>query len=51
MKKVFLIALLCVSFSFISCEEQEKVCQGEVTTFTLPDGTTRTIEQPCFDFD
>jgi len=39
---------LAIAFLFNSCVEEEP-CQGEVTTFTLPDGTTRTIEQPCFD--
>ena len=33
---------------FYSCEEEEE-CEGEKTTYTLPDGTTRTFEKPCFE--
>ncbi|WGH74435.1 hypothetical protein P8625_09985 [Tenacibaculum tangerinum] len=49
MKKIItLLALLFVGFVFNSCTEEEP-CQGEVVTYTLPDGTIREIEQPCFE--
>ena len=49
MKKLLsVLALLLVCFTFNSCTEEEP-CKGEITTYTLSDGTTRTIEQPCFE--
>lgn len=47
-KTVKLISLMIIILAFNSCEEEEP-CKGKVTTFTLLDGTTRSIEQPCFD--
>ena len=44
-----LLSLLIIVFMFCSCEEEEEPCEGEVTTFSLPDGTTRSVQQPCFD--
>ena len=46
-KTTKLISLITVVL-FNSCKEDEP-CEGEVTTFTLPDGTTRSFEQPCFE--
>ena len=45
--KLFLLMLVTMSL-FYSCEEEEE-CEGEKTTYTLPDGTTRTFEKPCFE--
>jgi len=50
MKKTLkILTVLFVLAVFSSCTDDDE-CQGETTTFTLPDGTTRTTEQPCFDF-
>ncbi|WP_299156655.1 hypothetical protein [uncultured Tenacibaculum sp.] len=40
--------LLMVIFTLQSCKE-EVPCKGKTTTYTLPDGSTRTIEEPCFE--
>ncbi len=40
--------LLMVIFTLQSCKE-EVPCKGKTTTYTLPDGYTRTIEEPCFE--
>ena len=43
-----ILFLLTILMSFNSCKEDEP-CEGETTTFTLPDGSTRSFEQPCFE--
>ena len=47
MKKVLkLVSLLVFLALFTSCEEEDP-CKSETTTYTLPDGSIRTIEGPC----
>ena len=41
-----LVSLLVSVIMFTSCEEEDP-CKSETTTYTLPDGSTRTIEGPC----
>lgn len=41
-----LLSLLIFVIMFTSCEEEDP-CKSETTTYTLPDGSTRTIEGPC----